>query len=122
MKTHNERFSELESKYIESKNTLNSKANYYLDQMYLLIKEITYNYINDYCFKKGLTHIDKNEKAHDAAMFIILQYLKKPDFKIKAISSYAYFGIKKALFQNKNQEMNEVSYEQYFDEKKENTY
>jgi hypothetical protein len=118
MKTHNERFSELEKEYIEKRSTKNIKADYYLNSMYLLIKEIAFNYINDYCVKKGLAHIDKSEKAHDAAMYCILQYLKKPDFRIKAISSYAYFGIQKALFQNKDREMAEVSYEQYYEEKK----
>jgi hypothetical protein len=117
MKTHNERFNELENKYIEHREKGSLKKDFYLNQMYLLIKEISFNYINAYCKKKGL-RLDRDEKAHDASMFCILQYLKKKDFRIEKISAYAHFGVIKALFQNKDQEKNEVSYEQYFNENK----
>jgi hypothetical protein len=119
MKTHNERFSELENKYIESREAGDKgKSDSCINLMYSLLKEIAYNYIASYCKKRGLAHLDIKEKAHDAAMFVILQYIKKKNFRVKRISSYIHFGVLKSLFANKEIEMNEVSYEQYFNEKK----
>jgi hypothetical protein len=119
MKTHNERFSELEKQYLEYREAGNKKmSDSYINKMYLLIKEISLNYINQYCIKRGLI-LDREEKAHDSAMFCILQYLKKPGFRIAKISAYAHFGVIKSLFKDKEKEMNTVSYEQYFEKNQE---
>jgi hypothetical protein len=114
--THNETFKELENLYIENRNNNNKKkADYYLSELYKLAKIVSHRYIRKYCERKGINHIDIQEKAHDASTYIIMQYLKKPNFRVIQISSYVYFGCLKALFQFKEQEMNECSYEEYFE-------
>jgi hypothetical protein len=85
--------------------------------MYLIAKEAAKNYISSYWKKHGLYNYDIEEKSHDSALFVIEQYLRKPQFKVDKISAYIYFGVKKSLFINKEIEMSEVSYEQYFEEK-----
>jgi hypothetical protein len=116
-RTHNERFSELQKKYFEAREAGDKKADYWLNQMYELIKNIARNYIRAYCQKKGIRIGDKEEKAHESSMYCICQYIRKPGFKIDKISSYAHFGVLKSLFKDKDIEMSEVSYEQYFNEK-----
>jgi hypothetical protein len=66
-----------------------------------------------------LRNLDINEKSHEAATFVIEQYLRKPEFRVGKISAYIYFGTRKALFKNKNIEMNECSLEE-LNEKREN--
>jgi GH35 family endo-1,4-beta-xylanase len=116
-KNHNEQFAELQEKYFEAREAGKKRADYWLNQMYELIKNIARNYIRAYCQKKGLVLGNREEKAHEASMYCIIQYLKKPGFKIDKISSYAHFGVIKNLFKDKDIEMSEVSYEQYFNEK-----
>jgi hypothetical protein len=79
-----------------------------------LLKEIAYNYINKYCRKKGIT-LDIKELSHDSALFVIEQYLRKPDFKVKKISAYIYFGTIKNLFKESKREQMEISYEEYYE-------
>jgi hypothetical protein len=80
--------------------------------MYDVAKEAAYNYLNKYCRKKGIRLRNLDEMAHDSAMFIIDQYLRKPGFKILRLSAYIYFAVIKTLFKNKGVETREVSYEE----------
>jgi hypothetical protein len=86
--------------------------------MYCVAKEAATNYIRKYCKQRGLFHLDIAEKSHVAALFVIEQYLKKPEFKVLKISAYIHFGTQKALFKDKDIEQREISYEQYFEEDK----
>jgi hypothetical protein len=112
-KTHNELYDELQDKYLQTRD---SKI---LGKMYEIAKEVAYNYITKYCNNKGIT-LDIEELSHNSSIFVIEQYLKKPNFRVKKISSYIYFGTIKILFTNSEIEMAEVSYEQYFEEKEYN--
>jgi hypothetical protein len=85
--------------------------------MYLIAKEAAGNYIKKYCNQRGLHHLDIDEKSHEAALFVIEQYLRKPDFKVDRISAYVYFGVTKSLFKDKDREQNEVSYEEMIEKK-----
>jgi hypothetical protein len=120
METINEEYKILEDKYIEARDKGDKRnADLYLNKMYKLIKGLVTNYINRYCMRKGIKYLkDREDKIHDAAMFVIMRYLKKPSFRVEKISSYAHFGKLKSLFENMSKEMNEVSYEEYFEEKK----
>jgi hypothetical protein len=113
---HNEEYSKQQDLYLENKNNkiLADKA---LGKMYLIAKEAAYNYIKKYCNQRGLYHLDIEEKSHEAALFVIEQYLKKPEFKIDKISAYVYFGVKKSLFKNMDIEMNEMSYDEMIEKK-----
>jgi hypothetical protein len=108
---HNEIYEELQNKYMETKD------NKILGQMYSVAKNCAYNYIKKYYQSHGLYNFDISEKSHDAALFVIEQYLKKPEFKIDKISAYVYFGVQKSLFKNKDIEMNEVSYDAMIEKK-----
>jgi hypothetical protein len=108
MKTHNETFEELQEQYLKTRD------NKTLGKMYELLKKMAYNYIANYCKKKGV-RLSIEEKAHDSALYVIEKYLKKPDFYIKKASAYIYFGVLKSLFKNKEREMREVSFEQYYE-------
>jgi hypothetical protein len=117
-RTHNERFAELQEKYFEAREAGDKKADYWLNKMYLLVVDVAKNYINDYSKKKGIRIGDWEEKAHDAAVYCISQYLRKSGFRIDRISAYARYGMLKALF-NKNTKDSEMteSYEYYFNDK-----
>jgi hypothetical protein len=115
---HNDEYTKQQEIYFENKNNkiLSNKA---LSKMYLIAKEAAYNYIKNYCKQRGLYNLDIDEKYHEASVFVIEQYLKKPEFKVNKISAYIYFGIQKSLFHNKDIEMNECSLEE-LNEKREN--
>jgi hypothetical protein len=113
---HNEEYSKQQDLYIENKDN-KVIADRALGKMYLIAKQISYNYIKKYCTQRGLNNFDIPEKAHDAALFVIEQYLKKPEFKVDRISAYIHFGVQKSLFKNKDIEMNEVSYDEMIEKK-----
>jgi hypothetical protein len=104
---HNDIYDALQKEYLKSRDCE------ILEKMYAVSRKVAYNYIRKYCEKRRLHFTDINDKAHDSATYVISQYLKHPDFKIGKISAYTYFGIKKALFENKDVEMNEISYDEY---------
>jgi hypothetical protein len=113
---HNEEYSKQQDLYIKNKND-KSLSNRALGKMYEIAKNAAYNYIRKYCQQRGLHHLDIEEKSHDAALFVIEQYLKKPEFKVEKISAYIYFGVSKALFKNKDIEQMEVSYVEIMERK-----
>jgi hypothetical protein len=108
---HNEIYDNLQNEYLETRN------NNTLGQMYKVAKEVAYNYLKKYCKKKGI-RLNIEELSHDSALFVIEQYLRKPNFCIGKISSYIYFGTIKVLFKSKDVEMREVSYEQLIEYRK----
>jgi hypothetical protein len=113
MVTHNELYEELQTKYLETRD---SKT---LGEMYEIAKQAAFNYIRKYCQSRGLYNLDIDELSHYASLFVIEQYLRKHEFSVGKISAYIHFGTIKALFRNKNIEMNEVSYDEII-EKREN--
>jgi hypothetical protein len=80
--------------------------------MYKLCVDIASNYIGKYERERGL-QLDIPELSHDSALYAIEQYLKKPEFKIKRISAYMYFGCIKILYRDKDREQREVSYDEF---------
>jgi hypothetical protein len=106
MKTHNEQYEALQKEYLETRD------NKVLGEMYLIAKEAAANYIKKYCRSKGLYNLDIEEKSHDAALFVIEQYLIKSKFKVEKLSAYIHFGVIKVLFKNKNIEISEISYDE----------
>jgi hypothetical protein len=110
--THNEQYEKLQQEYLINRD------NRILGKMYEIAKAAAFNYIKKYCQSHGVFHLDITEKSHDAALFVIEQYLKKQNFKAGKISAYIHFGVKKVLFKDKDIEMRELSYEQYFEEDK----
>jgi hypothetical protein len=104
--SHNARYEALQKDYLKNRD------NRTLEKMYAVAKEAGYNYLKKYCLKKGIRLQNLAEMSHDSAMFIIDQYLRKPDFKILRLSAYIYFGVIKTLFRNKGVETREVSYEE----------
>jgi hypothetical protein len=106
MINHNEIFEELQTKYLETRD------NKTLGQMYSIAKEAAYNYIRKYCKSHGLYNLDIDELSHEASLYVIEQYLRKPEFSVGKISAYIHFGTMKALFKDKTTEMNEVSYDE----------
>jgi hypothetical protein len=108
--SHNYRFSVLEKEYFELRERNNKVgSDKKLGEMYLLCVEVATNYIKNYCRKCNINLSDLKSKSHDAATYCIMQYLKHPQFKIKKISSYAYFGFQRAIFGDSKQEMHEIS-------------
>jgi hypothetical protein len=103
--THNEQYEKLQTEYFINRD------NRILGKMYEIAKEAAANYIRKYCQSHGLHNLNGKEKSHDAALFVIEQYLKKNDFRVNKISAYIHFGVKKALFRDKEIEQRELSYE-----------
>jgi hypothetical protein len=112
MLTHNEIYDELQIEYLETRN---SKT---LGKMYEIAKKAARNYIRKYCQQRGLFNLDIDELSHEASLFVIEQYLKKPEFSVGKISAYIHFGTQKALFKNKTIEMNELSYDELIEKRK----
>jgi hypothetical protein len=103
--SHNARYNDLQNEYLKKRDSR------ILTKMYETAKEVSYNYLRKYCQRKGIRLRNLAELSHDSAMFVIDQYLRKPDFKILRISAYIHFGVIKTLFRNKDTETSEVSYE-----------
>lgn len=117
--THNAQYEKWQKEYMET------RSNKALGEMYKIVREIEKNYINKYCRSHGVIFDDDTleEKIEIATMFIIEQYMRKPDFHIDKISAYAHFGMIKALFKDMDREKNEISWESYIasGERKDNT-
>jgi hypothetical protein len=113
---HNDEYAKQQDLYFENRDNkiLSDKA---LSKMYEIAKQCSYNYLKKYCNQRGLHHLDIDEKSHDAALFVIEQYLKKPEFKVNKISAYIHFGVCKVLFHNKDYEMREISYEEMIEQR-----
>jgi hypothetical protein len=109
--THNERYESLQKEY------LCSRDNKTLGEMYEVAREAAFNYLNKYCIRRGIV-LDNEELSHEASMYVIEQYLRKPKFEVRRISAYIHFGVLKALFRNKDAEMREVSYEELTERRK----
>ena len=74
-----------------------------LSAMYKKLYEIAYKTINANSHKNeviaGMTAAERQTKAHDAATYIIEQYLKRPDFKItESMTGYLYRRINYELY------------------------
>jgi hypothetical protein len=105
--THNRKFARLQDDYLRTgdKSLLGS--------MYRLCAEIAGNYIRKYEAKHGL-RLDTQTLAHDSAVYVIDQYLRRPAFKVQRISAYIYFGCMKSLYKDKKREQREVSFEEIY--------
>lgn len=74
-----------------------------LSAMYKKLYEIAYKTINANSHKNeviaGMTAAERQQKAHDAATYIIEQYLKRPAFRItKSMTGYLYRRINYELY------------------------
>lgn len=85
-----------------------------LEGMYKKLYEVAYKSINSRSRTNehiaALSADERQQKAHDAATYIIEQFLKRPDFEIaNSITGYLYTRIKWELFgkdhQNKRDQM-----------------
>jgi hypothetical protein len=103
--THNERYESLQEEY------MTTRSNKTLGKMYEVAREAAFNYLRKYCNNRGI-RLDTEELSHDAAMFVIEQHLRKPEWTVQKISAYIHFGVLKVLFGDKERETREVSYEE----------
>jgi hypothetical protein len=103
-KTHNEQFAELQEQYLKT------RSGEHLSRMYLLCIDIASNYIAKYARVRRL-ELDVAELSHDSAVFVIEQYLRKPEFRVNRISAYMHFGCIKNLYHDAKRDYLEVSYE-----------
>ena len=92
----NQRLLNLQLKY-----KLNGGA--YLGDMYKLLFEIAYKNINKLSEQsqkiKNMDAAERMEKAHNAASYIVEQYLKRPDFVIKnSMTGYLYKRVQFELY------------------------
>jgi hypothetical protein len=77
--------------------------------MYLLCVDLASNYLVKYARERHL-ELDIGELSHDSAVYVIEQYLRKPEFRVSRISAYMHFGCVKSLYRDKKREQQEVSY------------
>ena len=75
----------------------------YLGEMYKLLYEIAYKTINKLSEQsqkiKNMDAAERMEKAHNAATYIVEQYLKRPDFAIKnSMTGYLYKRVQFELY------------------------
>lgn len=75
----------------------------YLGEMYKLLYEIAYKNINKLSKQsqkiKNMDAAERMEKAHNAATYIVEQYLKRPDFAIKnSMTGYLYKRVQFELY------------------------
>lgn len=74
-----------------------------LDRIYILSKKISMKYINKITNKnKKVKHLspgDKEAKAHNAATYLVEQYLTRPDFQIEGYATaYLWLRVMHELF------------------------
>jgi hypothetical protein len=103
---HNEAYDSLQEEYL---NTRNGRT---LEKMYRIAREVSRNYLKGYCKRSGIW-LNIDERSHDSAMYVIDKYLKNPEFRVKSLSAYVYYGFLKTTFVNKKTEIREVSYDEY---------
>jgi hypothetical protein len=111
-KQHNKRFSELQDKYLLTRNER------YLSMMYRICVEIAANYIRKYARERRL-FLNVDELSHDSAVYVIAQYLKKPEFKVERISAYIHYGCIKCLYRDKEWDKRKAAFEDYLHEAQE---
>ena len=75
----------------------------YLGEMYKLLYEIAYKNINKLSEQsqkiKNMDAAERMEKAHDAATYIVDQYLQRPDFAIKnSMTGYLFKRVQFELY------------------------
>lgn len=75
----------------------------YLSEMYKLLYEIAYKNINKLSKQsqkiKNMDAAERMEKAHNAATYIVEQYLKRPDFVIKnSMTGYLFKRVQFELY------------------------
>ena len=75
----------------------------YLGEMYKLLYEIAYKNINKLSEqsqkRKNMDAAERMEKAHNAATYIVEQYLKRPDFVIKnSMTGYLFKRVQFELY------------------------
>ena len=75
----------------------------YLGEMYKMLYEIAYKNINKLSEQsqkiKNMDAAERMEKAHNAATYIVEQYLKRPDFAIKnSMTGYLYKRVQYELY------------------------
>lgn len=75
----------------------------YLGEMYKLLYEIAYKNINKLSEQsqkiKDMDAAERMEKAHNAATYIVEQYLKRPDFAIKnSMTGYLFKRVQFELY------------------------
>ena len=75
----------------------------YLGEMYKLLYEIAYKNINKLSEQsqkiKNMDAAERMEKAHNAAAYIVEQYLKRPDFVIKnSMTGYLFKRVQFELY------------------------
>ena len=75
----------------------------YLGEMYKLLYEIAYKNINKLSEQsqkiKNMDAAERMEKAHNAASYIVEQYLKRPDFVIKnSMTGYLFKRVQFELY------------------------
>jgi hypothetical protein len=99
---HNVRYAELQDEYLKS------RSDAVLVKMYDVCREAAGNYIKKYARHKGLVFEDLEERAHDAAMYVISRHLKKPAFKVKRLSAYVHYGFLNVMFKGREHEQMET--------------
>ena len=74
-----------------------------LKDLFNSIKECAKRFIYYEREKKGfyISREDVNEKAIEAAEYVIMQYIKRPDFELKIPSAYIRLRVLAALYRHK---------------------
>lgn len=85
----------------------------YLGEMYKLLYEIAYKTINKLSEQsqkiKNMDAAERMEKAHNAATYIVEQYLKRPDFAIKnSMTGYLFKRVQYELYGNNTRHCNKM--------------
>lgn len=83
---------------------MNERSDKNLAALYGLLQDIAGNFLTAYCRKRNIRLGNFQELIHDAAMNVVIQYLTDPAFKIKRISGYIYYPLKKELYRNRKHE------------------
>ncbi len=79
-----------------------------LSEMYAKLCELALKYVGKEC-KIILTDAERQQKAHDAATYIIEQYLKRPDFAIKnSFSGYIYKRVQYELYKTQHRACDKI--------------
>lgn len=89
----NEEFSALQSSYLKAR----AESDRCMNELYFFLKKYLLGFLKRYAAKKGVYLTDLEEKAEDAAMFFIEQYLAKPGWKVDRFTAYYGNAITKVL-------------------------
>jgi len=103
----NEEFNQLQTKYLKAR----AESDKCLTDLYTFLKKYLLGFLKRYASKNGFYISNIEDKAEDAALFFINQYLSKPNWKVDRFTGYYGNALIKVLHGEEEQNWDKLKKE-----------